>query len=105
MSRDPETIISLNNVHKTYLLGVEGVPALRGISLDIKKGEWVVIYGTSGGGKTSLLNIVGTIDKPTKGELEICGVKINDRTPDQILSRLRLEKLCVAPPSLLLPPL
>jgi len=45
----------------------------RGISLDVRRGEWLTIYGTSGGGKTSLLNILGTIDKPSKGELVICG--------------------------------
>ncbi|KAJ3037778.1 ABC transporter AbcH.1 [Rhizophlyctis rosea] len=69
-SSDP--IITLKNIHKTYLLGVEGVAALRGVSLQIQRGEWVVIYGTSGGGKTSLLNIIGTIDKPTKGEVVVC---------------------------------
>jgi putative ABC transport system ATP-binding protein len=53
-------------VHKTYLLGVEGVTALRGVTVDIKEGEFVIILGTSGGGKTTLLNIMGTIDKPTK---------------------------------------
>lgn len=64
-------LVELKNIHKTYLLGIEGVPALRGVSLKIHRGEFVVIYGTSGGGKTSLLNLVGTIDKPTKGELFI----------------------------------
>lgn len=68
---DVEPIIRLNNIHKTYLLGLEGVPALRGITLNIRRGEFVCIYGTSGGGKTSMLNIIGTIDKPTKGELFI----------------------------------
>ena len=68
---EEDNVIRLNNVHKTYLLGVEGVPALRGISLSIRRGEFICIYGTSGGGKTSLLNILGTIDKPTKGELFI----------------------------------
>lgn len=48
------------------MLGVEGVTALRGISFDIKEGELILILGTSGGGKTTLLNIMGTIDKPTK---------------------------------------
>jgi ABC-type glutathione transport system ATPase component len=66
-------IITLYNIHKTYLLGLEGVPALRGVTTTIKKGEWVIIFGTSGGGKTSLLNIIGTIDTPTKGEITICG--------------------------------
>ena len=66
-------VISMKNVHKTYLLGVEGVPALRGVSLTIKTGEFVVIFGTSGGGKTTMLNLIGTIDKPTKGEMFLCG--------------------------------
>eukprot|EP01095_Lingulamoeba_sp_RSL-Kostka_P001110 TRINITY_DN1158_c2_g1_i1.p1 TRINITY_DN1158_c2_g1~~TRINITY_DN1158_c2_g1_i1.p1 ORF type:complete len:391 (+),score=152.28 TRINITY_DN1158_c2_g1_i1:108-1280(+) len=88
-----ENIVKLNNIHKTYLLGIEGVPALRGISLSIKKGEFVCIYGTSGGGKTSLLNIIGTIDKPTKGELFINGTRITYNTPDRVLANLRLKEL------------
>jgi len=52
---------------------VEGVTALRGVSFDVKEGEFIVILGTSGGGKTTLLNIMGTIDKPTKGDVFICG--------------------------------
>jgi len=86
-------IISLKNVHKTYLLGVEGVPALRGVSLSIKRGEFVCIFGTSGGGKTTMLNIIGTIDKPTKGELRIDGTRITNSTKDSELSMIRLSKL------------
>ena len=86
-------ILAMRNVHKTYLLGIEGVPALRGVSLNIKRGEFVVIFGTSGGGKTTMLNIMGTIDKPTKGELRICGTRITNSTPDSELSNLRLSKL------------
>ncbi len=59
-------IITLRNLHKTYLIGVEGVPALRGVSLKIKRGEFLVILGTSGGGKTTLLNLIGTIDCPSR---------------------------------------
>ena len=66
--------VELRNVHKTYLLGVEGVAALRGVSLKIEQGEFVVILGKSGGGKTTLLNVLGTIDQPTRGELDLCGV-------------------------------
>lgn len=72
-SQSSGPIVVAHNVHKTYLLGVEGVPALRGVSLSIARGEFLMILGSSGGGKTSLLNILGTIDKPTKGELHICG--------------------------------
>lgn len=86
-------IVQLDNVHKTYLLGVEGVAALRGVSLKIHKGEWVAIYGTSGGGKTSLLNIIGTIDRPTKGELKLGSTIISSNTKDEEFAKIRLEKL------------
>jgi putative ABC transport system ATP-binding protein len=88
-----EDLIIAENIHKTYLLGVEGVPALRGVSLRIKRGEFIVILGKSGGGKTSLLNILGTIDKPTKGELKICGEKITINTADQAFASLRLNRI------------
>jgi len=90
---ESEIVVKLENVHKTYLLGVEGVPALRGVSLSIKRGEFVVVFGLSGGGKTTLLNIIGTIDKPTKGELFLCGHRIDSNTSDEVLSYLRLKKL------------
>lgn len=98
----------IENVHKTYLLGVEGVPALRyypeylcilltffisGVSLSVKKGEFVVIFGLSGGGKTTLLNLMGTIDKPTKGDMTICGSHIDSHTSDSVFSQIRLHKI------------
>jgi ABC-type lipoprotein export system ATPase subunit len=46
------------------------------VTLRIRRGEWVTILGKSGGGKTSLLNIIGTIDKPTKGEITICSKRM-----------------------------
>jgi len=92
-ANDPDVVVSMKNVHKTYLLGIEGVPALRGVSLTIKRGEFVVIFGTSGGGKTTMLNILGTIDKPTKGELRLCGTRITSNTKDSELSTIRLRKI------------
>eukprot|EP00026_Physarum_polycephalum_P007106 Phypoly_transcript_07160.p1 GENE.Phypoly_transcript_07160~~Phypoly_transcript_07160.p1 ORF type:complete len:440 (+),score=74.40 Phypoly_transcript_07160:207-1526(+) len=88
-----DVVISMKNLHKTYLLGVEGVPALRGVSLTIKRGEFVCIFGTSGGGKTTMLNIIGTIDKPTKGEMNLCGHMINHKTDDLTLAMIRLKKI------------
>ena len=63
--------ISLRNIHKTYLIGIEGIPALRGVSLKVQKGEFLTIFGTSGGGKTTMLNIIGTIDTPSRGDIKI----------------------------------
>jgi putative ABC transport system ATP-binding protein len=88
-----EVVISCENVHKTYLLGVEGVAALRGVSVDVYGGELLVIYGTSGGGKSTLLNVLGTIDTPTKGNLAIFDARITDRTPDRVLAGLRNKKV------------
>ncbi len=49
---DDALVITMNNIHKTYLLGVEGVPALRGVSMSVRRGEFLIIYGTSGGTAT-----------------------------------------------------
>jgi putative ABC transport system ATP-binding protein len=92
LEENPE-IIRVTNVHKTYLLGIDGAPALRGVDLAVKEGEFITILGNSGGGKTSLLNIMGTIDKPSKGDLYICGVKVMYNTKDEILANIRLNKL------------
>jgi putative ABC transport system ATP-binding protein len=86
-------VIKLVNVHKTYLLGIEGVPALRGVGLTINDGEFITILGTSGGGKTTMLNIIGTIDKPSKGDVYICGLRIKSSTKDSLLASIRLNKL------------
>ncbi|KAL6069489.1 ATP-binding cassette [Balamuthia mandrillaris] len=90
---DEALILTMKNIHKTYLLGVEGVPALRGVSLSVRRGEFLVIFGTSGGGKTSLLNIMGTIDKPTKGNMRICNCRVSKSTTDAELSEIRRTKL------------
>ena len=90
---EDEEVVRLDNVHKTYLLGLEGVTALRGVTLSVKKGEFVCILGTSGGGKTTLLNMVGTIDKPTKGDVWLGGVRIKSSTRDSVMANIRLHKL------------
>ena len=88
-----EDVIVLRNIHKTYLIGIEGVPALRGVSLTVKKGEFVIIFGTSGGGKTTMLNIIGTIDTPSRGDIKIFEKLIKSDTPDKDLSNIRLNNI------------
>lgn len=90
-----EDVLIINNVHKTYLLGVEGVPALRGVNLKVKRGEFVIILGKSGSGKTSLLSICGTIDRPTKGDITINGRRITSTTDDSQLADIRLNEMSV----------
>ena len=85
-----EPVVKLRNVHKTYLLGTEGVPALRGVSLTVQRGEFIVILGKSGGGKSTMLNIIGTIDRPTRGDMLLCGERVTAETPDSVLARIRL---------------
>eukprot|EP00301_Raphidiophrys_heterophryoidea_P018930 c3921_g1_i1.p1 GENE.c3921_g1_i1~~c3921_g1_i1.p1 ORF type:complete len:345 (+),score=52.77 c3921_g1_i1:142-1176(+) len=86
-------VVQLSNLHKTYLLGIEGVPALRGVDLEIRQGEFVIVYGTSGGGKTSLLNLVGTIDAPTKGGLILFDTRIDRKTKEKDLANIRMKRM------------
>ena len=86
-------MIKVENIQKTYLIGIEGVTAVRGISLSIKKGEFVCILGTSGGGKSSLLNIIGTIDTPSRGSLKLFGTYLRPNTKDAAFAKIRLEKI------------
>ena len=88
-----QDVIVLRNIHKTYLIGIEGVPALRGVSLNVKKGEFLIIFGTSGGGKTTMLNIIGTIDTPSRGDVKIYEKLIKSDTPDKELSDIRLNNI------------
>ncbi|MCQ2596821.1 MAG: ABC transporter ATP-binding protein [Treponema sp.] len=70
------SVVKLNSVEKTYPLGKQEVHAVKGISLDIEKGEFASISGPSGSGKSTLLNMIGLIDTPTAGEIIIDGKNI-----------------------------
>ncbi|KAG8343357.1 putative ABC transporter [Trypanosoma vivax] len=93
MQTEPTPIISCENIHKTYLLGTEGVAALRGVRLDVQRGEFLIVFGSSGGGKSSLLNVLGTIDLPTKGNLHLFGHRITDQASDSELAHLRCHRM------------
>eukprot|EP00033_Pygsuia_biforma_P001478 GCRY01001668.1.p1 GENE.GCRY01001668.1~~GCRY01001668.1.p1 ORF type:complete len:330 (-),score=46.21 GCRY01001668.1:309-1298(-) len=93
VSNEQKEVIRSHNLHKTYLLGLEGVPALRGVSLSIFKGEYIVVYGTSGSGKSTMLSLLGTIDTPTKGTLSICATAVDSKTSERNLSGIRLNSI------------
>ncbi len=65
--RNLETVIRVENLHKTYEMGDMKVHALRGVSLEICRGEFVAIMGASGSGKSTFMNLLGCLDKPTEG--------------------------------------
>lgn len=85
-------IIKIENLKREFVMGTETVHALRGISFDIKEGEFVTIMGSSGSGKSTLLNILGCLDQPSDGSYEIDGVKVKDLTRNQ-LATIRNEKI------------
>lgn len=87
-----ETIISVRHVVKIYKMGDVEVHALRGINLDIGKGEFAAIMGASGSGKSTFMNIIGCLDTPTSGEYLLDGVEVAKLDRDQ-LAKLRNVKL------------
>ncbi|MDX9991371.1 MAG: ABC transporter ATP-binding protein [Anaerolineales bacterium] len=79
-----ETVISAKNLTKVYKMGDMEVHALRGLSLDIYKGEVVAIVGPSGSGKSTLMNILGCLDLPSSGEYSLDGEQVANLTDDQL---------------------
>jgi putative ABC transport system ATP-binding protein len=86
------TIIEIKHLKKDYHIGEVTVHALRGVDLQIHEGEFVAIMGVSGSGKSTMLNILGCLDKPTSGDYFFDGVNVNTMNKDE-LARLRNKKL------------
>jgi putative ABC transport system ATP-binding protein len=87
-----DNVIELRDLQRYYKMGAETVKALDGIELEIRRGEYVSIVGPSGSGKTTLFNLVGGLDKPTKGSVFIDGVDISQLDAYE-LAWLRCRKI------------
>lgn len=85
-------MIELKGIRKDYRRGAETVHALRGIDLLIAKGEFLAIVGSSGSGKTTMLHILGCLDKPTKGIMSIDGQEV-ENLPETELVKIRRQKI------------
>jgi putative ABC transport system ATP-binding protein len=91
MSPDQPVLVA-RNLSKDYPMNGEAVHALRGVSLEIRAGEYVAVAGPSGCGKSTLLQLIGGIDTPSKGTVEILGTQLGSLS-DSELTRLRLTRL------------
>jgi putative ABC transport system ATP-binding protein len=85
-------ILELNTIRKSYFLGKQELPVLKGITLDINKNEYVALMGPSGSGKSTLMNILGCLDSPTSGKYILNGNDVS-RMPDDDLAAVRNKEI------------
>ena len=79
-----KTLVSCREVKKIFVMGKEQVHALRGVTVDIAEGEYVSIMGPSGSGKSTLFNMIGGLDTPTSGEVQVAGCRLSDLNSAQL---------------------
>ncbi len=84
-------IIHLNHIQKSYFMGTQAIPVLKGISLDIFKNEYVALMGPSGSGKSTLMNILGCLDTPTGGNYVLNGKDVSKMTDDELADVRNVE--------------
>lgn len=87
-----ETVIELKDIVKTYVMGMEDLTVLKGVSVTIHRNEYVAIMGPSGSGKSTLMNIIGCLDTPTSGEYILSGQNVSEMD-DQELAEVRNKEI------------
>src|ERR1041384_1908257 len=78
------SLIRLQQISRRYQMGTETIHALREVSVEIQRGEYVAIMGPSGSGKSTLMNLIGCLDTPTAGEYELNGVRVSQMDDNQL---------------------
>jgi putative ABC transport system ATP-binding protein len=86
------SLIETRDLWKTYVMGTEEVHALRGVSIQIERGEYVAIMGPSGSGKSTLMNLIGCLDTPTRGSYLLNDKQVSQMNDDE-LARIRNEEI------------
>ncbi len=85
-------LIDTRDLWKTYVMGAEEIHALRGVTLEIERGEYVAIMGPSGSGKSTLMNLIGCLDTPSRGTYLLNGKHVSQMNDDE-LARIRNEEI------------
>ena len=89
---EKQVLIKLQDIGKRYVIGSEEIFALRGVDLEIYKGEFVALMGPSGSGKSTLMNILGCLDTPTKGSYILNGTDVSNLN-DNELAEIRNKEI------------